>query len=943
MSTQIKFTRAMIGYGLWVAVEDALRNWLARRLIELYGTNWTDQFPAGIWNRLQAKHNESIKASDFSLAREILEHSDFPDIFDIVRFKKQSTVFLPDVNINDIDYYNQKLYSLRNQIAHKPYSFTVRSLDDLIGCSEWVAETVGSLGMDLQVVITGIQQTPELYAQEIPEEFILSVKPSNQYRIANNLPPMDYEYDGGFVGRRTEKQDLKKRLLNKRIFPIITVSGAGGVGKTALAHVVCEDILKSATDTFDGIIWISAKKDRLTVTGIEDIEPIAQTFGEVLDAILRTFGFEEYITHSLGEKKELINDIVIEDTEKGILLVVDNLETILHDTELVDFIKEIPLPNKVLITSRLGLGEIEKRIPLKEMSSSDAIELFRRIAIEKSVRKLAQLPNDTINVYIERMSAYPLVIKWVIGQAAINKDIDRLVQTINSTESDISKFCFEYIYEQLLSENAKQVLLCLASTEEDLTQAALMHVIDLNVHEFENVMLELELASLVIPDQRKDPNEDRVITRYGILPLTKAYLINRGESRREIQDKLQSIQRLIETSQHARHMYELSLDYFGGESEAELIASKHLSTAFTRNQAGDYLGALDALNRAEEISPAFSAIYRSRAVIESENENYDAAVEMFEKAVRLRPNDPVTWFHWGSLEKNLGDYDSARTNLRKALDLVEHKPTVLIELGNVETRASNFVRGIEYYQEAIAYLSNGEKSITDRELIIAHTALAKAYVRWAGLYEHDQQLEMAVEKVKLGLNTMKTVAEYGSSDAKTVETEMECLVVLGKLYRKTKDLTNSEHYLRLVVDQDAPTRIWSRRLKSHYVRACYYLVLLLLDDKHSDTNNIREIYSKGQALLSSAPSFRDRYDDLALLFNESERFEGKFVKVIDDKGYGFIDCPEAKSERAIFAHISDLIDDVTDMSAVRGLWVSFSLKHDSKGASAKAIRILPSQ
>lgn len=939
--TTIKFTRAMLGYGLWVALEDSLRNWLSRRLTELYGTAWADQFPVGIWNNLHQAYNETIKADDFSQIRELLEYSNFPDLFDIIRYKKQSSRILPDVPSEDIDYYSQKLYSLRNQIAHKPYSFTVRSLDDLIGCVEWVITILGPQGNELRLVLEGIRDNPEIYAQEIPEEFILSIKPSDQYKIPNNLPPMDYEYDGGFVGRRNERQDLKKKLLNKRIFPLITISGAGGVGKTALAHHICDEILQKQVSAFEALIWISAKKDRLTVTGIEDIEPTAQSFEEVLDAILKTFGFDEYVERPTNEKRELVRDVILEDTEEGILLVIDNLETILHDTELVDFIKEVPLPNKVLITSRLGLGEIEKRVPLKEMSPSDAIDLFRRIAIEKSIRKLAQLPHETIKVYVERMSAYPLVIKWVVGQAAINKDIERLVQTINSTESDISKFCFEYIYNVLLSDNSKNVLLCLASSDEELTQAALMHVVELTAQDFEDVMLELELASLVIPDQRKDPNEQRVITRYGILPLTKAYLLSRGESRREIKEKLQSIQNLIETSQRARRMYELSLEYYGAVTEPELIASKHIATAFTRNQAGDYLGALDALRRAEEIAPTFSTIFRSRAVIESENENYDSAVQMFEKAIQLRPDDSVTWFHWGRLEKDLINYERARANLNRALEFVEHKPTVLIELGNVETRDSNFTKAIDYYNSAIDILKNDETTITDREIIIAYTALAKAYSRWAEVYERDGQPEMAIEKATAGLDTMASVAQYGSSDSKTIETETKCLVLLGRLYKKSKNFERAKYHLYSVVNQDASTRIWSRKQKRYFVQACYHLVIVLIEDMPSGLDEIRRIYHKGLEYLVSDVTFRDRYTNLSLLFEDVERFEGKFIKVIDDKGYGFLECPEADPNN-VFAHVSEIVDEVGDLSTLVGVWVSFSLHRDTQGrASAKAVRILP--
>ena len=567
INERTQFTRAMLGYALWIATEDTLRNWIAKRLVDLFGSEWDQQIPAGIWNRLLERYDESVKTSNLSQVRDLLEHSDFPDLFDIVKYKKKSKLFLPESETEEIDYYNAKLYTLRNLIAHKPYSFNIRNLDDLSECAEWVIKIAGSTSSRLVEVKNGIEDEPEKYAQPIPEEFIVDTRKQSQYKITNNFPPMDYEYDGGFVGRRKERQDLKRRLLDKRIHPVITVSGAGGVGKTALAHYVCEDVLTNHPEAFDGLVWISAKRDRLTVTGIEEIEPTAQTFEEVLDAILSTFGFSEYIDHALEDKKQTIQDIVIDDTKYGILLVIDNLETIVHDQSLIEYLKDIPLPHKVLITSRIGLGEIERRINIEEMSPGDAVELFRVIAREKSVKGLAQLPSETIKAYVKRMSSYPLVIKWVIGQAAVSKDFDRLVQNINSTDSDISKFCFEYIFDRMLSQESKLVLQCLATSDQELTQPVLMHVAELTVLEFEDVMLELELASLIIPSQDHDSANARIVTRYGILPLTRAYILSKEGSKRDIKARLQGVLNLAENARRAKRHYELSLEYFGAETD----------------------------------------------------------------------------------------------------------------------------------------------------------------------------------------------------------------------------------------------------------------------------------------------------------------------------------------------------------------------------------------
>ena len=156
------------------------------------------------------------------------------------------------------------------------------------------------------------------------------------------------------------------------------------------------------------------------------------------------YGWFDVLEQDLYKKEQYV-DLILQESDNGILLVVDNLETI-QDERIYDFIKDIPRPNKVLITSRIGLGEVERRYALKEMSKTDAIALIRTVAREKGADTLIRLPDDVLHRYAQRMSSYPLAIKWVVGQVALGKDIDRLVDSLASISGDIAHFCFDHIY-----------------------------------------------------------------------------------------------------------------------------------------------------------------------------------------------------------------------------------------------------------------------------------------------------------------------------------------------------------------------------------------------------------------------------------------------------------------------------------------------------------------
>ena len=340
----------------------------------------------------------------------------------------------------------------------------------------------------------------------------------------NNMPASDYDPDGGFIGRKNDFKRLKLLVLGD-LDRVITVSGAGGVGKTALAHKFCSSLLEKSPSPFDAVIWISAKEEKLTLTGIVPIEPLIRNYDEMIDSILDVYGFE--IGEDLPKRQEYI-ELVLRATDKGFLLVVDNLETI-RDERIIKFIKDIPRPNKVLITSRMGLGEVERRYPLRELSRSDAIALLRAVAREKGVDSLVRLPDNVLHKYAQKMSSYPLVIKWVVGQVALGKDINQLVASLASMSGDIASFCFDHIYDCLLTDDARMVLCCLAASDVPLTRGVLTHVSGLQTEKLDRALRNLALASLVIPEQEKD-QDDSIITRYSLLPLTLGYLKGKLQS-----------------------------------------------------------------------------------------------------------------------------------------------------------------------------------------------------------------------------------------------------------------------------------------------------------------------------------------------------------------------------------------------------------------------------
>ena len=99
---------------------------------------------------------------------------------------------------------------------------------------------------------------------------------------------------------------------------------------------------------FDTIIWLSAKENKLSPFGIEDIEPTFKSYEDILNTILHVIGFE------------------YEKNEKGIIGIGTIISNVYKDK---DFIKNIEQTNFVDLKF-MNLSTIPF-ISLKELESID--------------------------------------------------------------------------------------------------------------------------------------------------------------------------------------------------------------------------------------------------------------------------------------------------------------------------------------------------------------------------------------------------------------------------------------------------------------------------------------------------------------------------------------------------------------------------------------------
>ena len=187
-------------------------------------------------------------------------------------------------------------------------------------------------------------------------------------KILHNLPLSDFD-ETGFIGRRSILNNLIKACHGP--YPVITVVGEGGLGKTSLALKAAYEILDSDSTKFEVIIFVTAKATQLTVNEISRVKGAINSSLGLMEAAVDVLGGKESPS-PIEDLKELLNTFKI-------LLIIDNLETVL-DNHLKDVLSDLPFGSKVLITTRIGLGAFEYPVQLEGLSDPEAVQLLRATA-----------------------------------------------------------------------------------------------------------------------------------------------------------------------------------------------------------------------------------------------------------------------------------------------------------------------------------------------------------------------------------------------------------------------------------------------------------------------------------------------------------------------------------------------------------------------------------
>lgn len=323
--------------------------------------------------------------------------------------------------------------------------------------------------------------------------------------VRHNLPQRDY---GQFIGRTAELAQVARilRPYPHSQYPIVTIDGVGGIGKSTLALEVAHRYLQGfqqipAQERFAAIIWVSAKQTMLTAEGIKRRRQPIETLDDIYTAIAITLEQADINQADPSTRDPLVRQAL---TRQRTLLIVDNLETI-DDEAVLTFLREIPAPTKVIVTTRHRL-DVAYPVRLTGMPWEEA----RLLVEQEGLKRGVQLQPEQMRRLYARTGGLPLAIVWSVAQMGFGYEVEAILHRLGEPTNDLVRFCFENALTHIQNTPAHQLLMALSLFVPDGSREALGYVTGLLVLDRDEGLVKLEKLSLV------NKSEDR----FAFLPIT---------------------------------------------------------------------------------------------------------------------------------------------------------------------------------------------------------------------------------------------------------------------------------------------------------------------------------------------------------------------------------------------------------------------------------------
>lgn len=920
------------GYDILInRLEPLLRTIIINEVLIInYGSkNWIKEIPNGVIEALEETKDLNINTS---IIEDFFEESFFWCLKEIAVFsdhykhlKNLTNNLAKNKFIEAMDNLNEK----RKKIAHAKSTFSAIDLTDLIFNIKIICQ--GELGKG---IIEYIDQELYITADEIPYIFF------DEYECPNNLPSEDYDLVGGFIGRQKEIKRVIQLLYSDQD-RIVSINGAGGIGKTAVALKASYKIIANRNNPFEAIMWFTAKEQELTTDGIVPVDSKIKTSVNLIKDILRiidprVLDILERTELSSKNYKDNVYKIL---SSRKCLLIIDNLETI-KDEDIIGFIKDIPRPSQILITSRKGLGEIERRYELPDFAETDATKLFRVIARVRNRKDLLRLGDENIKRLVKTVKCYPLLLKWAIGRVCLGKNVSEAFSEIYSGKSDIAQFVFNDVFSSLKQESKSCLYSMIVYGDKPVTRHFLMHLANLDSDTFDDAIRELIFVSFVYTENIKTERDYDI--NYYMLSLTRGFIkYQLSKNKKElnaIQSRLFELSKQIEEFDKSHKIYYQSLESLGVITDDDKIAFNYVKSAKRYQKADNFQKAEETFEEAIKISPKFPYALNEYAKFKSKQGYIHESNELFKKSIKADPDNWHSYFHYGIKLKRENQIHKSIEALEKAKELNPNYYGIHSVLARVYTFQGDYEKAAELFNEA----NENEKYVDYRKKIVRLKHQADNFKRWSRSYFERGDFNKELEKLYKALNVIEVERNNITIDVSISKLEKRICLDIAVNLCKNKRFDESLPYFK---------RAYKKlRLRSGIIvsadeersKAYYYIAKFGFETNKILKEKINKYIKKGLS-LSQKKEYNQKFKTLAMHVNNlpdvplSEKKYG-YIKYFNfQRKYGIINS-EGESYLFFKQGFYNYVDDKT-LIELEGKDISFILKDDpnKKGKKIAAL------
>lgn len=780
--TNRNYATRMSCFSLISSIETDLRDVIFDSINELQGVSLPEDVIETASERFR-DHNKKIFLIDSDGLRAILDFVDFYDLFKILNKISKVQEAFEEEELGFIVRGLEKFTPLRNRVCHSR-PLEASDFTELIDFTRDLIRLGANVSWsNTRTAVQNLDNPTFALTLTIPEFW-----KSQRRAIFNNLPLPEFD-DIGFIGRLKDRKSINTLLASNT--KVISIVGEGGIGKTALAQRCLYDILELCEDKtqdtplYDIVLWVSLKTNRLTPAGIEQIR----------DAISSGAGLFQNISTALGptsggDIESILKEICIYMEEFKILLCIDNLETI-SSNEVREFLANIPQQSKILITTRMGLGEIEYRYKLDKLDDKPSAQLMRSLSKLLNIESLYSKRQEDVIAICKGLYNNPLLIKWYVLSVASGKSQAEVINKRGGGFQEALKFCFENLYD-CLSEVEVEVIGVIACWRKPVSAVELRFILsDVNEVAVEEALNQLHNSSML--ESNTDYSDSRTYALTGVASEFITTLRPASTATYElVKRKKKELQVILDQQVLMHNAYKYDLNAIYWSSRDENICAIYLKKAQTEFKLGRDDKAAEHIRTAKAMMPAFSECYRINATI-LKDAPFQAQSEL-EHAVQLNPMSSLTRYAYAQFYLREEDFPSAEEQINEALKIDSEDVSLKTCKAWIYSCTGRYKPGADIYEEIIPLQATRRKKFR----LSTYDQAASCYIRLAEQLLRDTDYPQAKKSLVRAEEIISESISKSDYDEFIIHKLFKLLFLAEHYYTKSSDASVSVDIVKLI-------------------------------------------------------------------------------------------------------------------------------------------------